>query len=91
MMEEVIIKMSQEIIIAIAAILAPAVLMIIRYLWKKEKCFILMKKKIDELSESESGSHTTHEEFYQKIDELGNRTTALESKVDLMINHFNIK
>lgn len=44
-----------------------------------------MKQKIDELSKSESGSQETHDNFYEKFDEYGNRLTSLETKVDIML------
>ena len=90
-MEEVIIKVSMEIILAILIPLVPTGIMAIRYFWKKEKCFTLMKQKIDELSKSESGSHDTHGDFYTKINDQGNRITAIETKVDILLDHFKIK
>jgi len=89
-MEEVIIKVSIEIILAILIPLVPVSGMLIRYFWKKEKCFILMKQKIEELSESDSDSHDIHGDFYKKIDDQGNRITSLESKLNLLLNHFGI-
>ncbi len=83
-MEEVIIKLSVETIAVFGIPLATAVVFIARYFWKKEKCFVLMKQKIDQLSKSESGSDELHDEY-------GNRLTALESKMDLLLNHFGIK
>jgi len=64
---------------------------IIRYFWKKDICFKLMKKTINDLSKSEEGSHGTHGKLYEKINDLGIRITKLEVKMDLFINHFNIK
>jgi len=90
-MEEVIIKLSVETIAVFAIPLTGAVFFIGRYFWKKEKCFTLMKQKIDDLSESESGSHDTHENLYTHMDEQGNRITALEVKVDLLLDYFKIK
>jgi len=87
----VIIDMSIEIILSIVIPLGGTGLFVIRYFWKKEKCFTLMKHKIDELSKSESGSHETHGDLYNEMNEQGNRITALETKMDLIISHFNIK
>lgn len=83
-MEEITIKMSIETILSIAIPLTGAAFFIARYFWKKEKCFALMKAKIDELSKSDSGSNNIHEEY-------GNRLTALESQLDLLLTHFNLK
>jgi len=90
-MENVIIKVSIEIILAIVIPLIPLAGVLIRYFWKKEKCFALMKQKIDDLSKSESGSHETHGDFYEKFEEYGNRLTSLETKMDLIIENFKIK
>jgi len=90
-MEEVIIKVSIEIVIAILVPTIPVGIMLIRYFWKKEKCFTLMKQKIDDLSKAESGSHDTHGDFYEKFDEYGNRLTELETKMDLILDNFKIK
>lgn len=83
-MEEVIIKLSIETIAVFAIPLTAAAVFVARYFWKKEKCFALMKRKIDELSEAESGSDELHDDY-------GNRLTALESKMDLLLTHFKIK
>ena len=82
-MEEVIIKMSIDTIIVFGIPLAGVAVFIARYFWKKEKCFALMKAKIEELSEAETGSDELHDDY-------GNRLTALESKMDLLLTHFKI-
>jgi len=83
-MEEVIIKLSVETIAVFAIPLTGAVVVVARYFWKKEKCFALMKAKIEDLSNAESGSDKLHDDY-------GNRLTALESKMDLLLTHFKIK
>lgn len=83
-MENVIIELSIETIAVFGIPLVGAAVFVARYFWKKEKCFTLMKTKIDELSKAESGADEIHDEY-------GNRLTALEAKMDLIINHFNIK
>ena len=90
-MENVIIEMSIEVILSILAPLITVGAVAIRYSWKKEQCFTLMKQKIEELSKSEDTSHNTHGTLYEKISELENRATALETKMDLIIDHFEIK
>lgn len=90
-MEEVIIKVSIEIILAIMIPLVPTGAMVIRYFWKKEKCFTLMKQKIDALSKSDSDSDGTHGDFTTKINDQGNRITAVETKVNMLLDHFKIE
>lgn len=70
-MEEVIIKMSVETIIIFGLPLTGVAVFVARYFWKKEKCFALMKAKIEELSKADSGSSELHDEY-------GNRLTALD-------------
>ena len=79
-----IIEMSIETMLSVMIPLSGAAVFVIRYFWKKEKCFTLMKAKIDELSKADTGSNKLHDEY-------GNRITALESKMDLLLNHFKIK
>jgi len=89
--KKVIIEVSTEIILSILIPLTGTGVFVIRYFWKKEKCFTLMKQKIDELSKSESGSHDTHGNLYTQMNDQGNRITALEVKMDLLLDHFKIK
>ena len=82
-MDDVIIKMSVETIIVFGLPLAGVAIFVAKYFWNKEKYFSLMKAKIKELSNSEEGSDEIHNEY-------GNRLTALESKMDLLLKHFKI-
>lgn len=84
-------ELTIEIILSIIIPLGGTCLFVIRYFWKKEKSFTLMKHKIDELYKSELGSHNTHGKLHTKMEEQGNRITSLETKMDLIITHFNIK
>ncbi len=77
----------------ILAVLIPSIVasaFIIRYFWNKDKCLTLAMQRLDKQEKSEEKSHDTHGELYNKINDLGNRTTALEVKVDLIITHFKI-
>lgn len=73
-----------ETIVVFGLPLAGVAIFVARYFWKKEKCFALMKAKIEELSKAETGSDKVHTDY-------GNRLTALESKMDLLLNHFKIE
>ena len=83
-MDDVIIKLSIETIMVFGIPLTGAAIFVARYFWKKEKCFALMKAKIEDLSQAETGSDEIHDDY-------GNRLTALESKMDLLLTHFKIK
>ena len=54
---------------------------IIRYFWKKEKCFITMKNKIEELSNRDKGVLTEHDEYDSRLKDLEN--DAIEIKIYL--------
>jgi len=74
--------------------LVPAVtvgIFVIRYFWKKEKCFTLLKQKIDDLSKESSNAQDIHNTLHEKINDLGDRTIKLETKMDLILDHFDIK
>jgi len=88
-MDRMIIEMSIEILLGIIIPLTGTGIFIVRYFWKKEQSFSLMKQKIDGLSRI--GVHDTHGIIYGKINEQGNRITALETKMNLLLEHFKIK
>ena len=89
-MENIVLEMAIEVIVGIIIPIIAAGSFAIRYFLKKEKCFTLMKEKINNLSKSDDTSHNTHSTLYDKINKLENRSTALESKLDLIINHLGI-
>lgn len=52
------------------AILIPATgisLAVIRYFWNKEKCFLTMKNKIDELSKHDVGASEDHDGYEERL------------------------
>lgn len=79
-----------EIIIPVIIASTLSAAFIIRYFWNKDKCLTLAMKKLEDFEKSEDRSHDTHGELRDKINDLGNRTTALETKVDLILDHFKI-
>jgi hypothetical protein len=58
-----------------------AALGIIRYFWKKEKCFINMRNKINELSNHDGESSETHNDFDSRLKMLEN--DSIEIKIYL--------
>ena len=50
-----------------------------------------MKQKIEDLSKSDSGSENIHDELHAEMNKYGNRITAVETKLDILLNHFDIK
>jgi len=79
-----------EIIIGVLIPSIGGIIFVIRYFWKKEKCFTLMQQKINEVSDQDKLDSTNYEILKNTMNGIENRTTALESKIDLVINHFDI-
>ena len=59
---------------------------VIRYLISKEICFKILKEKVRRLSESDSSSSDTHGDLYEKYNEISNRLSILEGKIDILVN-----
>lgn len=89
-MENIVIEMAVEVIVGIIIPIITAGVFVVRYFWRKEKRDALYHQKIDYLCKKEYTSHDTHNTLYEKINDLENRITALESKMKLLLNHFGI-
>ena len=89
-MEPITLEMEIEVVAGIIIPIIAASSFMVRYFWKKEKRDILINQKVIYLYEKEEKSHDTHKEFYDEIDDIKNRITALESKMKLLLNHFGI-
>ena len=59
-----------EIIIGLGIPGIVAAIGVVRYFWKKEKCFVVMQTKIDELSKSDGDSDETHTDFDFRMTEI---------------------
>ena len=59
---------------------------VIRYIINKEICFKLLKAKVNTLSESDSTSDGTHGDLYEKYNDISNRLSTLEGKIDILVN-----
>ena len=42
----------------------------IRYFWKKEKCFIALKNKIDELSAHDTNANKDHNNYEERLTKI---------------------
>jgi len=62
----------------------------LRYFWSKEKLFIEMKNKINQLSDDNSSSSNIHDTLYQKYNDVSNRLSNVEGKLALICKHFKI-
>lgn len=55
----------------------------IRYFWKKEKCFIILREKVEQLNNAENGSHETHSDLYKKVNKIERNLFHLMGKLDV--------
>jgi hypothetical protein len=79
-----------EILIPVALASAVSAWRIIKYFTKKEICFGILKNKVNQLDELASKSSDTHGDIYEEIGELRTNHATLESKLDLLLEHFNL-
>lgn len=64
---------------------------IIRYFWKKEKCFLAMRNKINSLSKSEKDSHEVHDDYDERLTSIESRQSKNEIYLKLLLDKFEIK
>lgn len=79
-----------EIIATIGIPTAAAAVAMIRYFWKKERCFLEMKNKIDELSKRDISSESVHAGLQEEIEDVKNRQQKNEIYLKLILTKFNI-
>ena len=75
------------------AILIPgcgAAAFVIKYFWKKEKCFIAMENKINELSKHDGDSSETHTDFDFRLNEIEKRQQKNEIYLKLLMDNAGI-
>ena len=61
------------------------------YLINKEICFKTLKQIVTRLDKPESDSGETHGAIHEELNYQSNRITALETKMDILLKHFNLK
>ena len=64
---------------------------IIRYFWKKEKCFLAMRNKINSLSKADKDSHVVHDDIEERMDDFERRQSKNEIYLKLLLDKFEIK
>jgi hypothetical protein len=79
-----------EILIPAGIASAVAVWRVIKYFTKKEICFGILKAKVNSLDELASKSTDTHGDLYEEIGSLKEGHASLETKVDILLKHFNL-
>lgn len=63
---------------------------VIRYFWKKEKCFIEMKNKIDELSKHDEGSVEEHSGYEERLKMLENDSIEIKIYLQQILKKLDI-
>ena len=57
----------------------------------KEICFRALKDTVTRLDKAESDSGSTQGTIHEELNNQSNRITALETKMDILLKHFNLK
>ena len=83
-------EFSRELLIALIAIFSPLPIFIIRNLIKKGKCFVLMKKQIEDLEGVAKGSGNTHSDLYGKIETINEKQIEHGIYLTLILDHLKI-
>ena len=85
------VEMFSGVIIPVTTALTIITWRVIRYLIRKEICFKAQKDTVTRLDKTESESGTTHGTIHEDLNNQSNRITALETKMDIFLKHFNLK
>lgn len=83
--------MSVEIFLAIFIPGIGAAAAIVKYFWKKEKCFLAMKTKINSLSKSDKNSIEVHDDIEDRLNGFESRQSKNEIYLKLLLDKFEIK
>lgn len=75
----------------IVIILGPVGVFVARYYWKKAKCMIAMKNKIEELTRHDVASGETHSDLKEEIDEIKTKQLKNEVYLKLLLDDRGIK
>jgi len=80
-----------EIAVAIGIPAVAAAIGVIRYLWKKEKCFTILKNKVEQLTKHDVGSLDTHEGFESRLDLIEKVQAKNQIYLKLLLDNAKIK
>ena len=83
-------EFSWELFLAFIAVFSPAPFFVIRNLIKKGKCFVLMKKRIEDLEGVAKGSGNTHSDLYNKIETIDKKQIKHGIYLTLILDHLKI-
>ncbi len=79
-----------ELMIGVGVPSAFGVAAAIRYFLKKEKCFTLLKAKVEELAEHDGDSNETHKDYDYRLDIIERNQSKNEIYLKLLLDKFDI-
>ena len=72
-----------EVLIGIGIPAAAASVAVIRHLWNKSKCFIILKQKVEQLTSHDEGASNTHSDLYDKVNKIERNLFHLMGKMNV--------
>ena len=72
-----------ELLVAVGIPATGAMIAIIRHFWNKSKCFIILKQKVEELTDHDEGSSETHSNLYEKVNKIERNLFHLMGKMNV--------
>lgn len=90
MFEEFSWEIFTAISIPISIALIPIAIVAVRTFIKKGKCFVLMKKRIEDLEGVAKGSGNTHSDLYGKIETINEEQIKHRVYLRLILDHLKI-
>jgi len=84
-------ELDHQILLAVGIPAAGVAIGLIRYFWKKEKCFVIMQETINQLTKNDGDSSETHNDFDYRLTEIEKRQQKNEIYLKLLLDHAKIK
>ena len=78
------------VLIPVSIALIPIAIVAVRAFIKKGKCFVLMKKRIEDLEGVAKGSGNTHSDLYNKIETIDKKQIIHGIYLRLILDHLKI-
>lgn len=72
-----------EILVGLGLPAAAVSVAVIRLLWNKSKCFVILKQKVEQLTEHDEGSGETHSDLYDKVNKIERNLFHLMGRMDV--------
>ncbi len=72
-----------ELLVGLGIPATGAMIAIIRHLWNKSKCFVILKQKIEQLTDHDEGASDTHSDLYDKVNKIEKNLFHLMGKMNV--------